>query len=280
MKSTLPELELAVVVHEINGLGSEEAKDEWDMPTFAFHDLDYIPSGYGGILAPYIETGPGSESACSSVQPFSTRPQTFLDITFQTPALINLSIAMRAAAKLMRLNVTPSSGLPSAPQVICDLGCGDGEFLIGLLKHLNSPPITSPSPLPSVSPFPPSSGLGIDYNASLIATAASNSLAAHQKASWLVYDFNLDENNLFGQMREQGVTHVFVYLVPKQLALKTVRSLLTRLCESGVVICCHKFQPEYLVATRSDVLMDLVVYERSLEMGNSSVGGIGHSDTL
>jgi len=24
-------------------------KDEWEMPTFAFHDLDYIPSGYSGI---------------------------------------------------------------------------------------------------------------------------------------------------------------------------------------------------------------------------------------
>lgn len=39
----------------------EEEEDEWDMPVFAFHDLDYIPSGYGGILAPYIETGPGSK---------------------------------------------------------------------------------------------------------------------------------------------------------------------------------------------------------------------------
>lgn len=43
-------------------------EDEWDMPTFAFHDLDYIPSGYGGILAPYIETGPGSRSHSFNVQ--------------------------------------------------------------------------------------------------------------------------------------------------------------------------------------------------------------------
>jgi hypothetical protein len=48
------------------GLGAFSSKDqpeldEWDMPIFAFQDLDYIPSGYGGILAPYIETGPGSE---------------------------------------------------------------------------------------------------------------------------------------------------------------------------------------------------------------------------
>ncbi|KAF8856387.1 hypothetical protein BDZ45DRAFT_804189 [Acephala macrosclerotiorum] len=205
-----------------------EETDEWDMPTFAFHDLDYIPSGYGGILAPYIETGPGT---------------------------------MRAAAILMRVNMAPLPGLSSTPQVICDLGCGDGEFLIGLLGHINSPQ------LPLLPPIPPTSGFGIDYNAPLIATAISNATIAHQQANWLVYDFNLDENDLFGQMGKQGVTHVFVYLVPKQLALKTVRTLLTRLCESGVVVCCHKFQPGYLVATRSDVLMDLVVYERSLEMG-------------
>ena len=26
--------------------------DEFDMPTFAFHDLDYVPWGVGGVLAP------------------------------------------------------------------------------------------------------------------------------------------------------------------------------------------------------------------------------------
>jgi hypothetical protein len=44
-----------------SGSISDSEIDEWDMPVFAFHDLDYIPSGYGGILAPYIETGVGSE---------------------------------------------------------------------------------------------------------------------------------------------------------------------------------------------------------------------------
>ena len=43
-----------------------EDEDEWETPIFAFHDLDYIPSGYGGILAPYIETGPGSKERCPS----------------------------------------------------------------------------------------------------------------------------------------------------------------------------------------------------------------------
>ncbi|CZR52615.1 uncharacterized protein PAC_02492 [Phialocephala subalpina] len=226
MKSILLEPDLAVAVKEIGDLGSEEDQDEWHMPMFAFHDLDYIPSGYGGILAPYIETGPGT---------------------------------MRAAATLMRLNLTPDPSLPSTPQVVCDLGCGDGEFLIGLLGHINSPPP------PLLPPALTTSGFGIDYNSALIATAASNAITAGQTSSWLVYDFNLDENDLFGQTRKKGVTHVFVYLVPKQLELKSVRALLTRLCENGVVVCCHKFQPGYLAATRSDELMDLVVYERVLE---------------
>ncbi len=61
---------------------------------FAFQDLDYIPFGFSGTLAPYIETGPGT---------------------------------MRAAATLMALGL----GLKdqgAARTVVCDLGCGDGEF--------------------------------------------------------------------------------------------------------------------------------------------------------
>lgn len=159
----------------------------------------------------------------------------------------------------MRLNLTPNPSLPSTPQVVCDLGCGDGEFLIGLLGHINSPP------LPFLPPTLTTSGFGIDYNSALIATATSNAITAGQTSLWLVYNFNLDEHDLFSQMGKHGVTHVFVYLVPKQLELKTVRALLTRLYENRVVICCHKFQPGYLVATRSDKLMDLVVYEQGLE---------------
>jgi len=55
-------------------------------------------------------------------------------------------------------------------------------------------------------------------------------------ASWLVYDFNDDREDLVSQLIDgHQVTHVFVYLVPKQLALLTVRTILTKLCGSGVV---------------------------------------------
>ena len=50
---------------EAGTLESTEDMNEWDTPLFAFHDLDYIPSGYSGILAPYIETGPGSKHSFS-----------------------------------------------------------------------------------------------------------------------------------------------------------------------------------------------------------------------
>lgn len=199
--------------------------DEWETPTFAFHDLDYIPSGFGGILAPYIETGPGT---------------------------------MRAAATLMGLDLVPPASDGSAPlSIVCDLGCGDGEFLIRLLSHINT--FTKTTASTAIH------GVGIDYNAALIATATVNAVSAGESVSWLTYDFNADADNLSAQLALQKVTHVFVYLVPKQLALQTVRGILTRLCESGVVVCCHKFQPLYLEATRSDVLMDLVVYERAVE---------------
>jgi len=51
--------------------------------------------------------------------------------------------------------------------------------------------------------------------------------------------------------------------VPKQLALQTVRHILTRLCESGVVVCCHKFYPQYLTPARRDIMMDLIVYDQT-----------------
>lgn len=197
--------------------------DERETPTFAFHDLDYIPSGYSGILAPYIETGPGT---------------------------------MRAAATLMGLDILPAPTTPPAAlSVVCDLGCGDGDFLIGLLGHINR--ITHTTSSTAVH------GVGIDYNAAPIKTATVNAVSAGEHVYWLTYDFNEDREDLFGQLTRQHVTHVFVYLVPKQLALRTVRQILTRLCESGVVVCCHKFQPGYLTPTRRDTLMDLVVYERT-----------------
>lgn len=158
----------------------------------------------------------------------------------------------------MRLNTPSKINIPSPQQVICDLGCGDGEFLIGLLTHVNAPVRTSLTCVPN--PPSPSLGFGIDYNASLIATATLNSISANQTASWLVYDFNLDEDDLFGKMVEKGVTHVFVYLVPKQLDLATVKRLLVRLCEEGVLVCCHKFQPGYLREVGRDEIMSLVVY--------------------
>lgn len=80
--------------------------DEDGNPMFAFQDIDYIPFGFSSHLAPYIETGPGT---------------------------------MRAAAKLMRLGLvrasTSNMGLEKARNtVVCDLGCGDGEFRMHKLQ--------------------------------------------------------------------------------------------------------------------------------------------------
>ncbi|KAE9966559.1 hypothetical protein EG328_008824 [Venturia inaequalis] len=80
-------------------------------------------------------------------------------------------------------------------------------------------------------------GVGIDYNAKLIETAGINSaLIKDIKIDWLVYDFNDDKEDLVNQLiTAHHVTHVFIYLTPKQLALPTVRSILTRLCAESVV---------------------------------------------
>jgi hypothetical protein len=78
-------------------------EDEFDTPLFAFHDLSYIPYGFSSSKAPYIET-PGA--------------------------------TMRAAATLMRLGASAGAEevasihqeVKTVATVVCDLGCGDGEF--------------------------------------------------------------------------------------------------------------------------------------------------------
>ncbi|PMD43650.1 hypothetical protein L207DRAFT_564288 [Hyaloscypha variabilis F] len=42
-------------------------EDSDGLPIFAFQDLDYIPSGFGGILAPYIETTGGTMRAAATL---------------------------------------------------------------------------------------------------------------------------------------------------------------------------------------------------------------------
>ena len=94
---------------------TKSMEDSDGLPIFAFQDLDYIPSGFGGVLAPYIETTAGT---------------------------------MRAAATLMRLGLVAnsdekedSSNVPPAhQQVVCDLGCGDGYFR----RHLLHIPVRPP----------------------------------------------------------------------------------------------------------------------------------------
>ena len=123
--------------------------------------------------------------------------------------------------------------------------------MIGLLKHVNISSLTTIS------------GIGIDYDGQLIKTALLNSGTAGVRAKWLIYDFNEDQNDLVHQLIGiHGVTHLFIYLLPKQLELQTVRRILTRLWEGGVTVCCYKYQPRYLVPARLDKVMELVVYQR------------------
>lgn len=105
-------------------------------------------------------------------------------------------------------------------------------------------------------------GVGIDYNAELIKTAGIRSELEGLIVQWLIYDFNDDQDDLVNQLINiHQVTHVFIALVPKQLALQTVRQIIVRLCESGVVVCCYKYHPDYLRPARQDHLMGLVVYD-------------------
>jgi hypothetical protein len=127
---------------------------------------------------------------------------------------------------------------------------------MGLLDHINA--------LATVG-TPAVHGVGIDYNAELIQNAGIKSKSEGLlNLEWLIYDFNDDKKDIVAQLiTTHQVTHVFMALVPKQLALPNVRQILTRLCAKGIVVCCYKFQPGYLTPARSDALMELVVYDET-----------------
>ncbi|KAK6584733.1 hypothetical protein PZA11_002957 [Diplocarpon coronariae] len=141
--------------------------------------------------------------------------------------------------------------------VALDLGAASPQAfrtVIGLLGHINS----------VANNVSIAHGVGIDYDTGLIRTAGINSQARGVISDWIVYDFNDDLKDLATTLiNVHRVSHVFIYLVPRQLAMKTVRKILTRLCESGVVLCCYKFYPDYLTPTRRDTLMELIVYDKA-----------------
>ncbi|CAG8951140.1 hypothetical protein HYFRA_00006538 [Hymenoscyphus fraxineus] len=210
-------------------------------PLFAFQDIDYIPFGFSTSLAPYIPT------------PAST---------------------MRAAATLMRLIPEVTSIKPNTkPVVVCDLGSGDGDFHVGKLKIPQTPELTHTSQVIGLlshinklnsSDIVAANGVGVDYDAALIDDAGLKSKLEGVDAKWLVYDFNADENDIVTQLvTTHLVTHVFIYLTPKQLALPTVRKILTRFCGSGMVVCCYKYFPLYLKPVSRDLVMDLVVFDET-----------------
>jgi hypothetical protein len=127
-----------------------------------------------------------------------------------------------------------------------------------MLRHINTQKSTSNIKRLAAT------GVGIDYDAELIKTAGLESAKQLIDAQWLIYDFNADLDDIVNQLLTiHKVTHVFVGLVPRQLALPTLRSILTRLCCAGVTVCCYKYHPLYLKPARSNVLMNLVVYDDS-----------------
>ncbi|KAK0103258.1 hypothetical protein ONS95_005292 [Cadophora gregata] len=86
--------------------------------------------------------------------------------------------------------------------------------VLGLLGHINSPK----------SNLSTAQGVGIDYNAELIKTAGINSNTQGAKAEWLIYNFNDDQDDVASTLIDtHQITHMFIYLVPKQLAMPTVR---------------------------------------------------------
>lgn len=130
--------------------------------------------------------------------------------------------------------------------------------VLSMLHHINTARPTSSTKRLAAT------GVGIDYDAELIKTAGLESTKQNIDVQWMIYDFNADLDDIVNQLLTvHKVTHAFVGLVPRQLALPTLRSILTRLCGEGVTVCCYKYHPLYLKPARSNVLMNLVVYNDS-----------------
>jgi hypothetical protein len=135
-------------------------------------------------------------------------------------------------------------------------------LVLGLLRYINTTSLTATTTSGFLCPL--ATGVGIDYDPELIKTAGIESARQKIDVDWLVYDFNADLGDIVTQLLHvHSVTHVFVGLVPKQLALSAVKKILTRLCEGGALVCSYKYHPVYLKAARSDALMNLAVYDET-----------------
>jgi len=157
---------------------------------------------------------------------------------------------VRAAATLMGLDSPPADMHTRSQEalrtVVCDLGCGDGDFLVNLLNHLN----TDSCSITAVH------GVGVDYDTQLIKSAAVRSASAGQSVQWLEYDFNEDLSDLASQLLDiHHVTHVFIYLLPKQLELQKVRQILIRLCERLAKFKLPVYTSKHLPLQRCDCLL-------------------------
>ena len=86
-----------------------------------------------------------------------------------------------------------------------------------MLRHINTTTPTSSTKRLTAT------GVGIDYDADLIKTAGLESTKQNIDVQWMIYDFNADLDDIVNQLLTvHQVTHVFVGLVPRQLALPTL----------------------------------------------------------
>jgi hypothetical protein len=211
---------------------NDNDNDNIDWNEFAFHDLDYIPIGYSSSTAPLVES----------------------------PVAV-----LRAVYTLFQFDTHRQHPNKKQNKEICilDLGCGEGVFLNHLLLYSRDQQQAAAQFNDKTSSID-IRGIGIDYNSSFIETAQQHARSVNVKATYIQYDFNSDRNNIAEELiTAYHITNCYAYLVPKQLSLPTVRSLLLQLINADVLICCYKFYPAYLPLLQEDKRMELCLYGKA-----------------
>jgi hypothetical protein len=106
--------------------------------------------------------------------------------------------------------------------------------------------------------------MGLDFDEELIkeANASAKSKGISDRSSFLVKDFRDLEAEW---IVKQGVTAIYVYLVPRQLNEPYMKRLICDLARAKIKICSYSFPIEYLSVIKKDDRFNMNLYGQPLE---------------
>ena len=146
---------------------------------------------------------------------------------------------------------------------LVDLGCGDGIALCNMIQYCKQIKYCNNVTI---------NGIGIDYSEQLLHQAEQNTKQynLHGSITYIQYNFNYNSYNILQELLQYNTTHVYIYLVPKQLNLSSIKYLLLQLIQYNIYIICYHFQPTYLPLIQSNNTMNLCIYGKQGTISEST----------